>query len=51
LISDYENAEGELYIEDVVVSKLSDKSSNASLGDLKVGFIDFDVYQHRYPRL
>lgn len=51
LISDYKDAEGELYIEDVVVSKLSDKASNASLGDLKVGFIDFDVYQHRYPRL
>lgn len=40
-----------LYINDVVVSKLSDSAKKQAIGDLKVGFIDFDVHQHRYPRL
>ena len=51
LANTYTNTEEPLYIEDVVVSKLSDKAQKQSIGDLKVGFIDFDIYQHRYPRL
>jgi hypothetical protein len=51
LISDYKDAESELYIEDVVVSKLSEKTKPQAIGDLKIGFIDFDIYQHRHPRL
>ena len=51
LANSYANTEEPLYIEDVVVSKLSDKAQKQSIGDLKVGFIDFDIYQHRYPRL
>jgi len=51
LINTHKGLEVPLYIEDVVVSKLSDKAQKQSIGDLKVGFIDFDVYQHRFPRL
>lgn len=50
LSNSYTNTEEPLYIEDVIVSKLSDKAQKLSIGDLKIGFIDFDVYQHRYPR-
>lgn len=39
-----------LYINDVTVSKLSDRAKKQVIGDLKVGFIDFDVHQHRFPR-
>jgi len=46
----YKNDEFPMYIEDVVVSKLSDRAQKQSIGDLKVGFIDFDVHQHRFPR-
>lgn len=50
LVDTYKTVEEPLYIEDVVVSKLSDKAQKQSIGDLKVGFIDFDVYQRRFPR-
>lgn len=50
LVDTYKTIEEPLYIEDVVVSKLSDKAQKQSIGDLKVGFIDFDVYQRRFPR-
>lgn len=46
----YKGDELPMYIEDVVVSKLSDKAQKQSIGDLKVGFIDFDVSQYRFPR-
>jgi hypothetical protein len=46
----YKNSEEPLYIENVTVSKLSDRAKKQAIGDLKVGFIDFDVYQHRFPR-
>ena len=39
------------YIEDVVVSKLSEREKPQQLGDVKVGFIDFDLRQARFPRL
>ncbi len=38
------------YIEDVTVSKFSDRAQNKIPGDLKVGFIDFDVSTTRFPR-
>ena len=47
----YDGAETKFYINDVTVSKLSDRAKKLSIGDLKVGFIDFDVHQHRFPRL
>lgn len=50
LVDTYKTVEEPLYIEDVVVSKLSDRAQKQSIGDLKVGFIDFDVYQRRFPR-
>tara|TARA_A100000171_G_scaffold46977_1_gene52416 strand:- start:267 stop:1109 length:843 start_codon:yes stop_codon:yes gene_type:complete len=50
LNSTYKGNELPMYIEDVVVSKLSDKAQKLSIGDLKVGFIDFDVSQYRFPR-
>jgi hypothetical protein len=51
LIENYKDQEAELYIENVTVSKLSEsKTKSQPIGDLKIGFIDFDVYQHRYPR-
>ena len=39
------------YIEDVTVSKLSEREKPQQLGDVKVGFIDFDLRQARFPRL
>ena len=39
-----------LYIENVTVSKISDRANEQTIGDLKIGFIDFDVYQRRFPR-
>ena len=50
LSSTYKGDELPMYIEDVVVSKLSDRAQKQSIGDLKVGFIDFDVSQYRFPR-
>ena len=38
------------YIEDVTVSKFSDRAQNKIPGDLKVGFIDFEVSTYRFPR-
>ncbi len=38
------------YIDDVVVSKLSQRPQSSLPGDLKVGFIDFEVSTVRYPR-
>ena len=38
------------YIEDVTVSKFSDRAQSKIPGDLKVGFIDFDVSTTRFPR-
>jgi hypothetical protein len=51
LKSNYKNAESELYIENVVTSKFKEKVQDLPIGNLKVGFVDFYVYQHRYPRL
>lgn len=39
------------YIEDVIVSKLSEREKPQQLGEVKVGFIDFDLRQARFPRL
>jgi hypothetical protein len=47
----YEGSETKFYINDVTVSKLSDRAKKQSIGDLKIGFIDFDLHQHRFPRL
>ena len=38
------------FIDDVVVSKFSQKTQSSVPGDIKVGFIDFDVSTLRYPR-
>ena len=38
------------YIDDVTVSKLSQRPQSSLPGDLKVGFIDFEVSTVRYPR-
>ena len=38
------------FIEDVTVSKLSQKPQSSLPGDIKVGFIDFEVSTVRYPR-
>ena len=51
LTKTYDGAETKFYINDVTVSKLSDRAKKQSIGNLKIGFIDFDVHQHRFPRL
>tara|TARA_Y100000114_G_scaffold142671_1_gene149462 strand:- start:65 stop:913 length:849 start_codon:yes stop_codon:yes gene_type:complete len=38
------------YIDDVTVSKFSDRAQTKIPGDLKVGFIDFDISTTRFPR-
>ena len=38
------------FIDDVTVSKLSQKPQSSLPGDIKVGFIDFEVSTVRYPR-
>ena len=38
------------YIEDVTVSKFSQRAQNNAPGDIKVGFIDFEVCTTRFPR-
>ena len=38
------------FIDDVTVSKFSERAQNNSPGDVKVGFIDFDVSTIRMPR-
>ena len=30
---------------------VSDQAKKQSIGSLKIGFIDFEVHQHRFPRL
>jgi len=42
---------GLFYIDRVFASKLSDRSKKALQTDLFVGFLDFDIYTHRFPRL
>jgi len=37
-------------IEDVTVSKFSERAQNKLPGNLKIGFIDFDVSTNRFPR-
>ena len=41
---------GEYYIEDVITSKLSERTENSLPDSVKVGFIDFDVSINRFPR-
>jgi len=38
------------YIEDVTVSKFSEKNQSIIPGNLKIGFIDFEVSTNRFPR-
>jgi|LULV01.1.fsa_nt_gb hypothetical protein len=38
------------FIDDVTVSKFSDRAQSKIPGDLKIGFIDFDVSTTRFPR-
>ena len=38
------------FIEDVTVSKFSQRAQASVPGDIKVGFIDFDISTVRYPR-
>ena len=49
LSSTYESS-NPYYIDDVSVSKLSDRAQQAVPGDLNVGFIDFEVATSRFPR-
>ena len=44
------NAGNPYYIEDVTVSKFSQRAQNNVPGDIKVGFIDFEVSTTRFPR-
>ena len=38
------------FIDDVTVSKFSQRAQNSIPGDIKVGFIDFDISTQRFPR-
>jgi hypothetical protein len=42
---------GLFYIDNVFASKLSDRSKKVLQSNLLVGFLDFDIYTHRFPRL
>jgi hypothetical protein len=50
LVNAYSSIEKKLYVNDVTVSKFSDRAQKTSLGGLKIGFIDFELHQHRFPR-
>ena len=49
LISPYDGS-NKYFIDDVTVSKFSERAQNNSPGDVQVGFIDFDVSTVRMPR-
>ena len=49
-ISNTYSSNNPYYIEDVTVSKFSDRAQNKIPGDLQVGFIDFEVSTFRFPR-
>tara|TARA_E500000318_G_C3557568_1_gene211828 strand:- start:62 stop:913 length:852 start_codon:yes stop_codon:yes gene_type:complete len=49
-LSNAYSASNPYYIEDVIVSKFSERAQSKVPGDIKVGFIDFDVSTLRYPR-
>ena len=38
------------FIDDVTVSKFSQRAQSSVPGDIKVGFIDFDISTQRFPR-
>ena len=38
------------FIDDVTVSKFSQRAQNSIPGDIKVGFMDFDISTQRFPR-
>jgi len=42
---------GLFYIDRVFASKLSDKSKKLLPNNVFIGFLDFDIYTHRFPRL
>lgn len=47
-LSNEYNDEKPFYINSVTTSKLTDKARKSLANDLYVGFIDFDIQQHRY---
>ena len=49
-LSDSYSSEIPYFIEDVTVSKFSERAQSKLPGNLKVGFIDFDVSTNRFPR-
>jgi len=49
-LSNTHSSNNPYYIEDVTVSKFSDRAQNKIPGDLQVGFIDFEVSTFRFPR-
>lgn len=49
-LSNTYSASNPYYIEDVTVSKFSERAQSKVPGDIKVGFIDFEVSTIRYPR-
>ena len=44
------NSQSSFYIDDVAVSKLNDRVAKKSHPGLYIGFADFDVRAHRFPR-
>ena len=42
---------GKFYVDRVFASKLSDRAKEDLQTNLFVGFLDFDIYTHRFPRL
>jgi hypothetical protein len=42
--------DGSFFIDDVTVSKFSQRAQTSIPGDIKVGFIDFDISTQRFPR-
>tara|TARA_E500000318_G_scaffold94029_1_gene93307 strand:+ start:5353 stop:6162 length:810 start_codon:yes stop_codon:yes gene_type:complete len=49
-LSNNYSSQNPYYIEDVTVSKFSDRAQSKIPGDLQVGFIDFEVSTFRFPR-
>ena len=49
-LSNSYSSQAPYFIEDVTVSKFSERAQSRLPGNLKVGFIDFDVSTNRFPR-
>lgn len=50
LANTYKSQESLFYVENVFASKISNKAQKQLPANLFVGFLDFDIFTHRFPR-